>query len=44
MTGNGHVRFGGRPPQKYRPGNRRQLGGGPPNYQQPIMRLLERGS
>jgi hypothetical protein len=35
MTGNGHVRFGGRPPQKYRPGNRRQLGGGPPNYQHP---------
>ena len=32
MTGNGHVRFGGRPPQKYRPGDRRQLGGGPPNY------------
>jgi hypothetical protein len=44
MTGNGHVRFGGRPPQKYRPGNRRQLGGGPPNYWQPeIDRTIRSG-
>src|ERR1700730_2293970 len=37
MTGNRHVRFGGRAPQKYRPGNRRQLGGGPPNYRKPMI-------
>ncbi len=43
MTGNGHVRFGGRPPQKYRPGNRRQLGGGPPNYLRPRSRRFSAG-
>ena len=32
MTGNGHVRFGGGPPQKYRPDEGRQLGGGLPNF------------
>jgi hypothetical protein len=31
MTGNSHVRFGGGPPQKYRPDEGRQLGGGLPN-------------
>ena len=31
MTGNGHVRFGGGLPQKYRPDEGRQLGGGLPN-------------
>src|SRR6266852_6318683 len=32
MTGNGHVRFGGGPPQKYCPDEGQQLGGGLPNH------------
>ncbi len=35
MTGNGHVRFGGGPPQKYCPDEGQQLGGGLPNHAAP---------
>src|SRR5438876_9998055 len=40
MTGNSHVRFGGGPPQKYRPDGGRQLGGGLPNEGQVIWNAM----
>jgi hypothetical protein len=39
MTGNGHVRFGGGPPQKYCPDEGQQLGGGLPNH--PLIAVAE---